>query len=1091
MTAAYAAGYNRALMTSDLLPGTEVMARGLRWEVVSVAPAGEQTLYRLRCLAEALRGAELDLLSPLETIQPLTSEMDPERAANLAHWQLYHQAFLLEQALGPDALLAAKPGRLDIAPYQLVPLMRVLHLGRPRLLLADGVGLGKTVEAGFILAELIARRRAHRILIVTPPGPLMHKWQAEMRERFGLRFAVLDRSALTEIRFQQELGANPFDHEALGLISIAFARQEHILQSLERTHYDVVVIDEAHHCVSLGSAGDREDSLTRRLAEVLARRADGLLLLTATPHDGYDAHFASLMELLDPSLVDGRGALRGEVYRRHVVRRLKRHIKKPGTNESLFRERQVTPEPVTFDDAATPRFAAFQHALISLVAPQLRRAVRQRRYGDVLAFLALLKRSVSTAAACASTLRVVAERLDDLVREGEEDKEVRRQRIRALRDYQKRLDRFGTLSFEEEQDQALLEAEDMAAELAKSGATELIDKLAELERTARRERRSQREQTALRDGLQALIELADTATTEDAKLAALLRIITAIRAAEPGTNIIVYTEYTDSQTAVLAHLRSAREAGTLGGDILAISGLDDEPTRTRAVLRFQEEDNLVLVSTDATAEGLDLHLRCHHLVHLELPYNPNRLEQRNGRIDRYGQRVDPQVRYLYLVGTFEERLLLRLVEKYERQRARLTFVPNTLGPVTGGGIPTTRLLDGLAQDDGLELFTRPGQQVLFDATAPASEDDSSAYRALLDEVERAFQGFQKAAKTNLWLGEHGMHADQESTAEAERAHRASGRAGIVDIVEFVLDAVRAESARGAVTRQDDGTWALLLAGTWRHGLDDIPGYERDTGRLRITTRMDQTHDKDGHPVGYLGRAHPIVRRALDRVRNAQYGNERGALDRRVSAACGKDREPALLLTYLGRVQSQAGRELERVLAVHIHSAGKPAVMLDHADWAAWTEPDRALPTAGVWKAHFAAWDPARQAHAAQAAQRAFAELAQGFLREHRAMLADEQRQLDDWLRQRERLLCGAPEAGPVRDLFGAAKDIPAWRTMEGGRERLLAFADDRDQPIAQRSEARAILDLLRDRCQDIDRRASLDEPAVTPLGMLMLVPAAP
>ncbi len=109
-----------------------------------------------------------------------------------------------------------------------------------------------------------------------------------MRERFGLRFRPIDGAALQEIRYATELSANPFDHVALGLISIDFAKQECVLSYLERTQYDAVVIDEAHHCASLGTSGDRDDSLRRRLAEVLAHRAAALLLLTATPHDGYD-----------------------------------------------------------------------------------------------------------------------------------------------------------------------------------------------------------------------------------------------------------------------------------------------------------------------------------------------------------------------------------------------------------------------------------------------------------------------------------------------------------------------------------------------------------------------------------------------------------------------------------------------------------------------------------------------------------------------------------------------------------------------------------------------------------------------------------
>jgi hypothetical protein len=314
-----------AISTKELLPGTEVHARGLRWEVVSTESLGPQTLFRLRGLENAVQGQELDVLHPFEPIDPVIHNLRPERAAPLANWLVYHQAFLLEQALGPNALLAVQPGRLKIEPYQLVPVLRAIRMSRVRLILCDGVGLGKTVQAGLVLTEEVARRLAHRILIVSPAGPLLEQWKVEMSQRFGLRLEVIDRAKLEEVRRSTELGSNPFDHIPLGLVSIDFLKQERVLEYLDRASYDVVVIDEAHHCMDLGSGQDREDSQRRRLAEVLARRCDSLLLLTATPHDGNDRSFASLCELLDPSLVDGRGVLRGDRYRPHVVRRLKKH----------------------------------------------------------------------------------------------------------------------------------------------------------------------------------------------------------------------------------------------------------------------------------------------------------------------------------------------------------------------------------------------------------------------------------------------------------------------------------------------------------------------------------------------------------------------------------------------------------------------------------------------------------------------------------------------------------------------------------------------------------------------------------------------
>ena len=196
-----------------------------------------------------------------------------------------------------------------------------------------------------------------------------------------------------------------------------------MLAELERVAWDLVIIDEAHHCVG-------EENQRRRLAEVLAAKSDGLLLLTATPHDGHDPHFAALMALLDPSLVDGAGRLVGTAYRRHVVRRLKSHIRTP-SGAPLFRERIVIPVRVDVTDATPVR--AFHKALSALVAPRLQRSRDRKGLTDALAFVSLLKRSMSTIAACVATLRVVADRYGT---------KPLRERQRALRAYRRRMARF-------------------------------------------------------------------------------------------------------------------------------------------------------------------------------------------------------------------------------------------------------------------------------------------------------------------------------------------------------------------------------------------------------------------------------------------------------------------------------------------------------------------------------------------------------------------------------------------------------------------------------------------------------------------------
>lgn len=1071
-----------------LLPGTEVTARGLRWELVFVQPAGAQSIYRLRCLegGPRLQGREIDLLHPFEPVTPVATELAPTTPGRLQDWRVYHDAFLLEQALGPDALLAAQPGRLRAAPYQLVPVLRALALPRPRLLLADDVGLGKTVEAGLVLAEFIARRLAHRVLIVSPAGPLMQQWQAEMRERFGLRFRVLDADALKEIRYAQELGANPFDHEALGLISIDFAKQERVLQDLERSHFDLVILDEAHHCAKLGVAGDRDDSQRRRLAEVLARRADGLLLLTATPHDGQDAHFASLLELLDPSLVNGRGELRDKVWERHVVRRLKRHIR-DRDGAALFREREVHPVAVRIDRAKTPTFASFQVALLALVVPLLQRAMKKHLYGEVLAFVSLLKRSVSTAIACASTLDVVAARLDDLAHGRSEPPEARQQRLRTLRDMNRRVARFGALSAEEQRDQAQIEAEELAAALADTDAAGQENLLAGMADALTRMRKVEKRAATTRDALRLLAHMAREAQSEDPKLSTLVEAVVAIRAKEPRANVLVYTEYTDSQTAAVAALKVILERKELTGEIVELSGDVQDAVRARVTTRFTEEDDLVLVSTDASAEGLNLHQRCHHLIHLELPYNPNRLEQRNGRIDRFGQQHDPQVRYLYLAGTFEERLLLRLASRYEQQRKRLGFVPNTLG-ATFPGAENARgesLVAGIADESRLRF--EEALTPVVSADLSAQDKLSPAYQDMLDEIDAVLASAERTARTHTWMGDAGLQAEQRLVEAADRARSEGSRLGRVDLLTFVIEAVRADSseARPAV-EVTPGRWELRLPPAWHMGMEDVPGWDAGSGVLRLTTLVHETHDAEKRALGYLGRAHPIVRRALDRVRNIQHGSGEQHVDRRVAVAQGDLAKPAVVYTFLGRVQGGAGREFERVLAVRLDRGGVPEVLEDVSTWAALTDTARAVAPRGVWEQHFAAWTSPRPTQVEAAARAHFEALVAAWRPTLDATLDTERKALADWIRSRSEELCG-----PVLKQTALFDDssAPAWKTLTDPGQRLASFAVDASNPSAAKGDARTVIELHRRRSEALERRAAIDAPAVSSLGMLLLVPA--
>jgi superfamily II DNA or RNA helicase len=954
--------------------GIKVAARGLEWDVTEVEALGAQQRVRLSCRGGDLDGLEWEILYPAESLSVVHSDPSPAEAGPLDAWRRFHIARLLERIPGA----AAPPGRINIESYQLVPLLRALDMVRPRLLLADGVGLGKTIQAGLIAAELLIRRRAHRILIVCPPGPLLRQWEQEMRIRFGLRFTVIaDAPSLRTARRGLELGGNPFEATALCLTSIDFAKSDLVLAELERVAWDLVIIDEAHHC-----AGDGNQR--RLLAEVLAKQTDGLLLLTATPHDGHDAHFASLITLLDPSLVDGQGQLIGTAYRRHVVRRLKSHIRS-ASGAPLFRNRIVT--PVRVDVTAAEPVRAFHQALSALVAPRLQRSRDRTGLTDALAFVSLLKRSMSTIAACLATLRTISDRYDI---------KPSKQRQTALRAYRRRMARFGVLPEADEQDIAELEAEEMAASL--SGAEAAA-------------------------ALRTLIALGEAAAPQDPKLAALLLEIRLIRLQHPGANVLVYTEYADSQ-------RAAVEALAELGGILAISGICSEQERSGAAERFAAEDGLILISTDSLAEGLNLHQRCFHLIHLDLPYNPNRLEQRNGRIDRYGQRNDPAIRYLFLAGTFEERLLLHLIAKYEKARACLTVMPNTLGVGAAPGSLHEPLLNGFAED----LFSAM-PRLIHSLDLAAEDTDSESYRDLLREIDRAFQSFDYMAVRHGWLS----GTENHDTPDVE------SRPGI-DLGAFVASVL---TPVGDVHR---------IPPAWTQDLEGLPGFDRMTGTVRLTADPAQHRDAEGRLLLYPGRSHPLTRRSIAAVRTG-----------RVSTA--KSSALSLLVTY----SIEAGSLLRDVFALRLLPDGAIEEAPDFLSLA-----ERTARAGNPWNHSFAGWAKAAMTTAATTAALIADKLVAQAIVQHQARLDRDAASAKAWLQSSANELCG-PVIPWTPDLFDSSGHPDPGATPE---QRLAQLAADPAAPSAKRHRAAAVVA----RFHAIIAPQPRPVPVLRMLGLLMLVP---
>ncbi|MFC1548141.1 helicase-related protein, partial [Candidatus Neomarinimicrobiota bacterium] len=603
--------------------GMTIRSRGERFIIVDMhaLPSREEPLTRLtlRGLEGELQGKDLTILHPIDNVVPdEIPDLALERPGRLARFRLLHDVFRLRASPPTDVLIGASRSRIRFEPYQYVPSKKALELPRPRLLLADDVGLGKTIEAGLVLRDLAARRRANRILIVCPAG-IMHQWQEELESKFGFRFKIFDRDTIHETRLLHEIGANPWSIEPRVIASMDFIkRREGAFRELSSSKWDVVIVDEAHHLSRGRSEGDITDR--HRLGRWLSDATDALILMTATPHDGYDESFSSLLGLLEPSLVMPDGAIHYQRYSPHLIRRLKRHIRNPDGSEKFLR-RQVDPIPVDMSSA--------EQKLHDAVVAQARgleefaTSARRRIDAEAIRLVAtiLRKRAASSRAALAQTIQNRQDNLSERI----EELEIQRDHLRALR-------RGDTVS------------DDDLTRLEKDAHRTYLSVIRRLGQSVRRAETEQEELTNLSELLEAC------QSEPDSKLTRLLETLREVCEEYPNDKVIIFSEYVDTVDSIKTALETT---DNYAGKCCSLAGESSRLRRQEILSDFFSDQKLILIATDAAGEGLNLHEYCHRIIHFELPWNPNRLEQRNGRIDRYGQDQIPLIGFLYSQRTYE------------------------------------------------------------------------------------------------------------------------------------------------------------------------------------------------------------------------------------------------------------------------------------------------------------------------------------------------------------------------------------------------------------------------------------------------------
>ena len=568
-----------------------------------------------------------------------------------------------------DPLLAMNISKVDPLPHQIEAVYGyVLNLPRIRFLIADDPGAGKTIMAGLVIKELKLRRLAQRILIVVP-GHLKDQWRREMKERFEEHFVVVDRRMMEAL-----FGENVWLRENQIITSIDFAKREDVLSSLAAAHFDLVVVDEAHKMSAYRYGNKLERTARYRLGEVLSQIATHMLFLTATPHKGDPENFRLFLDLLVPGFFATEDLLQESIRNRDnplFIRRMKEDLK-DFEGKPLFLPRHV--HTISFNlGQESPQEKKLYNALSRYVQTQYNKALtKHKRRNVAFALVILQRRFASSIYALYRSLERRKKRLEELLRMSDPDR----------RRYLERPTFFD-----------LEEAED-ASEAERWQQEEIWETLTVAENRRELEREIETVEHLLHQA-EAIIR-----SGEEVKLRHFRQALDDLERRFPGEKILIFTESRDTLEYLEQRLRQ------WGYSVCTIHGGMKLEDRIRAEAVFRNEAQ-VMVATEAAGEGINLQF-CHLMINYDLPWNPNRLEQRMGRIHRYGQTKEVHIFNLVAADTREGRVMQRLFEKLEEIRQALGSdkVFDVLGEVYYGKNLAQLMLEAAASARSLDEILR-------------------------------------------------------------------------------------------------------------------------------------------------------------------------------------------------------------------------------------------------------------------------------------------------------------------------------------------------------------------------------------------------
>jgi len=659
-----------------LAPGARVEIRDEEWMVRTVKPTrfSGQAVHVVG-VSELVRGKESIFLSELDKIH----ELKPEETA-LVHddspqyrrSRLYLDALLRRSPATDDALYVGPRGAIRCVDYQFQPAAKALRQLRPRILMADGVGLGKTIEVGVLLSELIQRGRGDRILVVALKS-ILSQFQKELWARFTIPLVRLDSLGIQRVRSRIPSNMNPFYYFDKVIISIdTLKRDKKYRRFLEQCHWDAVVVDECQHIAIRGN----DASQRARLGRLLGRTTDALILTSATPHDGRSESFASIINLLEPTAIANTEEYTSEEIQDFFLRRFKKDI--AHEVEDAFQERELE---LIKEDASPAEDAVFER----LSDISFKTIARQRGGKGALFRTLLLKSFLSSPAACISTIehRLGHKDMQD------EDAECVDHDRRVLDELKKLIEKVKPEKFRKLQ--------------------LLVRKLKELGFDRR----------------------------------------------DNTERIVIFSERIDTLKFLHDYLK--RALALKADQIEVFHGTLDDQKQQGLVESFGTESTpiRILLASDVASEGINLHYYCRHMIHFDLPWSLITLEQRNGRIDRFGQTRTPKIVYLLTVPGHSQtkgdlRVLERLIEKEDAAHKNLGDVAWLMNLHTAEN-EEDRIAHGIEQGDAPDEIVPEEEQytdfmeLLFGKDAPQEPqpDQKEPLRLLDDELDYAREAFKE------------------------------------------------------------------------------------------------------------------------------------------------------------------------------------------------------------------------------------------------------------------------------------------------------------------------------------------------------------